>query len=209
MVPSSTGDYFSQGTEWAEMLAEVKSESLDIFQSSSPFQPQQPGLQRQQQQPIPVPMMSLQHSDNKLGGPSFVYPSCYMYNPSLPTSLLMSQPTSASSSANISPSIDVIDTQIIRSPSPYSAHASPQHSPTHGTKRRASSLDSDEDDHDQEHEMPEGVERDGMIWGMRVEDYRALSARERKRVRNRISARTFRAKRKGESSRIQPYPFYS
>jgi hypothetical protein len=32
---------------------------------------------------------------------------------------------------------------------------------------------------------------------MKVEDYRALSARERKRVRNRISARTFRAKRKG------------
>lgn len=30
-----------------------------------------------------------------------------------------------------------------------------------------------------------------------MEDYRALSARERKRVRNRISARTFRAKRKG------------
>lgn len=47
-----------------------------------------------------------------------------------------------------------------------------------------------------EHEHDEGVERDGMIWGMKVEDYRALSARERKRVRNRISARTFRAKRK-------------
>jgi len=47
-----------------------------------------------------------------------------------------------------------------------------------------------------ETEVPEGVERDGMIWGMKVEDYRALSARERKRVRNRISARTFRAKRK-------------
>ncbi|WWD16625.1 hypothetical protein CI109_101054 [Kwoniella shandongensis] len=54
-------------------------------------------------------------------------------------------------------------------------------------------------DHDSDHhepEVPEGVERDGMIWGMKVEDYRALSARERKRVRNRISARTFRAKRK-------------
>ncbi|KAL7419619.1 hypothetical protein Q5752_005531 [Cryptotrichosporon argae] len=47
-----------------------------------------------------------------------------------------------------------------------------------------------------EHEHDEGVERDGMIWGMKVDDYRALSARERKRVRNRISARTFRAKRK-------------
>jgi hypothetical protein len=49
--------------------------------------------------------------------------------------------------------------------------------------------------------VPESVERDGMIWGMTVEDYRALSARERKRVRNRISARTFRAKRKREHCR--------
>lgn len=74
-------------------------------------------------------------------------------------------------------------------------------------KRRHDSMDSEheaagqeqEQEHsDMEHEMPEGVERDGMIWGMKVEDYRALSARERKRVRNRISARTFRAKRKGE-----------
>lgn len=64
------------------------------------------------------------------------------------------------------------------------------------------SEDLDEHDHDHEHdgehEVPEGVERDGMIWGMRVDAYRALSARERKRVRNRISARTFRAKRKGQ-----------
>ena len=61
-------------------------------------------------------------------------------------------------------------------------------------------MDSNEDqyENEQDHEVPEGVERDGMIWGMRVEEYRALSARERKRVRNRISARTFRAKRKGE-----------
>ena len=51
---------------------------------------------------------------------------------------------------------------------------------------------------EEQYEIHEGVERDGMIWGMKVEDYRALSARERKRVRNRISARTFRAKRKGE-----------
>ncbi|WWC97087.1 hypothetical protein V866_003965 [Kwoniella sp. B9012] len=60
------------------------------------------------------------------------------------------------------------------------------------------SHDDHDHDHDHEHEpeVPEGVERDGMIWGMKVEDYRALSARERKRVRNRISARTFRAKRK-------------
>lgn len=43
----------------------------------------------------------------------------------------------------------------------------------------------------------EGVEQDGMLWGMKANDYRALNARERKRVRNRISARLFRAKRKG------------
>ena len=86
---------------------------------------------------------------------------------------------------------------------------SPIASPKKGTKRRAGSLDSNEsfgfDDnqllelHEQDHDIAEGVERDGMIWGMKVEDYRALSARERKRVRNRISARTFRAKRKGTS----------
>ncbi|OCF39602.1 hypothetical protein I317_06617 [Kwoniella heveanensis CBS 569] len=60
-------------------------------------------------------------------------------------------------------------------------------------------------DHDIEHEpeVPEGVERDGMIWGMKVEDYRALSARERRRVRNRISARTFRAKRKEHLSSLE------
>lgn len=45
---------------------------------------------------------------------------------------------------------------------------------------------------------PEGVERNGMMWDMKTEVYKALSARERKRVRNRISARTFRARRKGQ-----------
>lgn len=45
----------------------------------------------------------------------------------------------------------------------------------------------------------EGIEKNGMMWGMKTEDYKALSARERKRVRNRISARTFRARRKGGS----------
>jgi hypothetical protein len=47
----------------------------------------------------------------------------------------------------------------------------------------------------------EGGERDGKIWGLKVEDYRALSARDRKRVRNRVSARAFRAKRKGQGAR--------
>lgn len=128
-------------------------------------------------------------------------------------------------SAHISPtSLEAIDDlvpaiPISASPSPLVSHRStPHHSPKKQgkrLKRRQDSLDSDHDheldhdhdhDHDHEHEhehsdldheVPEGVERDGMIWGMKVEDYRALSARERKRVRNRISARTFRAKRKG------------
>lgn len=67
-------------------------------------------------------------------------------------------------------------------------------------------------EHDREHEPhssdeldepPESVERNGMIWGMKVEDYRALNARDRKRVRNRISARTFRAKRKEHLSSLE------
>ena len=85
-------------------------------------------------------------------------------------------------------------------------HVTSTRSCGHGraAKRRGSSYSSLEDHDDVDHvdeeqyEIHEGVERDGMIWGMKVEDYRALSARERKRVRNRISARTFRAKRKGE-----------
>lgn len=98
------------------------------------------------------------------------------------------------------------------SPSPMTtAQHTPQLSPRRAAKRRCDSLDSDdhseEHDHEHEHEheveMPEGVERDGMIWGMKVEDYRALSARERKRVRNRISARTFRAKRKEHLSSLE------
>jgi hypothetical protein len=119
------------------------------------------------------------------------------------TSLLLHQHNEASSSLK-RPSIDVIESQIANSPSPISLPSrqiSPKHSPSKRQKRgrRASSLSSDDGEGEVDSgEMPEGVERDGMIWGMRVEDYRALSARERKRVRNRISARTFRAKRKGE-----------
>jgi hypothetical protein len=65
--------------------------------------------------------------------------------------------------------------------------------------------DHDQDDalmdqaHDTEGEGEgEGSEMDGMMWGMKTVEYKSLSARERKRVRNRISARTFRARRKGE-----------
>lgn len=133
----------------------------------------------------------------------------YQQPPSaIPTSLLQSRP------ANINmQSVEVID-RLVQSPSPVSqSRETPLPSPKRGAKRRASSLDSGvshEDDMDlpqdyHDHEIAEGVERDGMIWGMKVEDYRALSARERKRVRNRISARTFRAKRKGEQIVITAY----
>ena len=37
-----------------------------------------------------------------------------------------------------------------------------------------------------------------MVWGMPKTAYRLLSAKERKRVRNRVRARVFRTKRKGE-----------
>jgi hypothetical protein len=73
-------------------------------------------------------------------------------------------------------------------------------------RNRTCSIDSDRDGEadtkpktrmvDSQHDNGEGVERNGMIWGMKLEEYQALSARERKRVRNRISARTFRAKRR-------------
>lgn len=106
-------------------------------------------------------------------------------------------------SRTISPKIENIDHPITHSPSPLtSAQQTPQLSPKRAAKRRCDSLDSD-DHSEAEHEVPEGVERDGMIWGMRVEDYRGLSARERKRVRNRISARTFRAKRKEHLSSLE------
>lgn len=66
-------------------------------------------------------------------------------------------------------------------------------------KQRDSTVSSimDDDDMDADGDEADGVEKNGMMWGMPTEQYRALSARERKRVRNRISARTFRARRKG------------
>lgn len=75
----------------------------------------------------------------------------------------------------------------------------------HSARRPGGEVDAVSDagsgeDEDAENEAePEGVERNGMMWGMKTEAYKALSARERKRVRNRISARTFRARRKGQS----------
>ncbi|OWZ59844.1 hypothetical protein C356_00578 [Cryptococcus neoformans c45] len=161
---------------------------------------------------------------------SFCQPPSYNY--SFPNSAgistsLLTQPVhspilSLRSQLNSTESVNLIDHSLTRSPSPLSSHiVSPHASPirlptkTRGRKsiasatvKRSRSLHSDSefshhshDEHD--HEVPEGVERDGMIWGMRVEDYRALSARERKRVRNRISARTFRAKRKEHLSTLE------
>ena len=155
--------------------------------------PEQPRPVQQQTQP--------QWSMNATAGPSTYYQQ-NPYQNAIPTSLLMPgylpQPQAPVESTNISPSIDLIDAVITTSPSPIGVQPTPQMSPKRGAKRRATSMDSEEHS-EHEHEVPEGVERDGMIWGMKVEDYRALSARERKRVRNRISARTFRAKRKGMS----------
>jgi len=190
-------------------------QSIDYFNSQAPrntaaqYQlPQAPqvasySIQRSSTNPLPYsqPMSGMPGSSTYFSQP-------FYQASSIPTSLLVSQP----SSSDISPSVDVIDATIVNlSPSPtlHSLNPTPNASPKHrGTKRRASSMDS-ADSHDDpeadhlaehEHDIAEGVERDGMIWGMKVEDYRALSARERKRVRNRISARTFRAKRKGECS---------
>lgn len=58
--------------------------------------------------------------------------------------------------------------------------------------------DVDGEDLDADDDEADGVEKNGMMWGMPTAAYRSLSARERKRVRNRISARTFRARRKGQ-----------
>jgi hypothetical protein len=185
--------------------------ATDWLTSNSPFanttQPvdyfnyggQQPKVEQQQQQQSV--QIQQQWSLNATAGPSTYYQQP-MYQTAIPTSLLMPgylPPAPApAESTNISPSIDLIDAVITTSPSPIGVQPTPQMSPKRGAKRRAESLDSEEHT-EHEHEVPEGVERDGMIWGMKVEDYRALSARERKRVRNRISARTFRAKRKGMS----------
>lgn len=48
------------------------------------------------------------------------------------------------------------------------------------------------------------VGRNGMIWGMDIELYGSLNASEKKRGRNRVSARAFRAKRKGGSLSRSP-----
>ncbi|TXT04242.1 hypothetical protein VHUM_04240 [Vanrija humicola] len=136
-------------------------------------------------------------------GPSNYYLS--FYGGSIAPSLLAPGGSTSSASSHISSSVDVVD-KIIASESPIGA--------TTFSRGRTHSVDSDADHEavdglsqhshsEHEHDHDEGVERDGMIWGMKVDEYRALSARERKRVRNRISARTFRAKRKEHLSSLE------
>lgn len=178
------------------------------------LQQQQQPQQQQQQHPIQPPLSNQSSFDSVTldiqSGPSNYYSQPYYNDSYIAPSLLGPQNPSTTSfgtpgSQQISPSADVIDNQIVeikRSPSPFdsglnSPHPSPKRKAS--GKVRSLSMDSDLDLSHDDHEEVEGVERDGMIWGMKVEDYRALSARERKRVRNRISARTFRAKRKGTS----------
>jgi hypothetical protein len=207
--PPPPGDYF--GNSW-----QVKSEPLDLQAPAPPLanaqsyrsqpptysQSQTPQQSGQQQWSffggsIPTSLLTAnQQSQQPLQDKKSHYQAYDVYNNDVTNHQASG---SRSNSAKISPlSVEVVD-EIVASPSPIlSSRNSPHQSPKKG-KRRALSLDSNEDhyEHEQDLEVPEGVERDGMIWGMKVEDYRALSARERKRVRNRISARTFRAKRKG------------
>lgn len=159
-------------------------------------------------------------------GPSNYYMN--YYGGSIAPSLLAPSTTGSgtpSGTSGISPSsLDMVD-KIVASPSPMASAggASPTsmhhhpHPHPRGMFGRTHSVDSDADgevdpeaetrsehsQHSDLHDHDEGVERDGMIWGMKVDEYRALSARERKRVRNRISARTFRAKRKEHLSSLE------
>lgn len=138
---------------------------------------------------------------------STLYPQRFFFNTPSPMSFLASpqegQDSTASLSQGVSPSLDLIDVRIVRSPSPNdssSVSIIPPRSRHSEEKHHASSLDFDHEHSYEEHEgeISQPIEREGMSWGMKVDDYRALSARERKRVRNRFSARVFRAKRKGE-----------
>ncbi|KLT40756.1 hypothetical protein CC85DRAFT_142770 [Cutaneotrichosporon oleaginosum] len=127
-----------------------------------------------------------------------------MYGGSIAPSLLGAH-GSLSGTPNTTPSLDMVD-KLVASPSPLGG--SPPHSAADSDAEGEVDPDADtrsnhsHHSHDS-HEHEEGVERDGMIWGMKVDEYRSLSARERKRVRNRISARTFRAKRKEHLSSLE------
>jgi len=208
-------DYFEN---WSAVQGVPKSiPSLRIFNyQQSPMESEPQGQAQASQPPAPAgPSMSASQWDYPQPSPQaqFSLSSNYLYNPSISTSVLVSQSNSGSGTGrdtgSHSHSEDAVDAEMVHTPGSVSSlNSLPHDYPSKpGQKRRADSLETDDerDDHyhdhpdshsEQDHDMPEGVERDGMIWGMKVEDYRALSARERKRVRNRISARTFRAKRK-------------
>lgn len=202
----STMDYFNshEQQQQQQQSSHQQQQQQQSSQSYQPYpsQPSHPSLQ---------PILPARSATNPFpysqAGPSTYYQQPNYYASAIPTSLLQSSQQPSSSS------VDVIDNLVT---SPTSSRPTPHPSPKHfapvsrGTKRRAGSLDSTESfdhevehEHEHEHDIAEGVERDGMIWGMKVEDYRALSARERKRVRNRISARTFRAKRKEHLSSLE------
>lgn len=123
------------------------------------------------------------------------------YNQAEDDDALVTVPSSAAPSEYGGPTLSS------RNPSPEAPKksrkrpaAGPQgHRGPNGEMEMGSDGASGEDDDAEGDPEPEGVERNGMMWGMKTEEYKALSARERKRVRNRISARTFRARRKGKS----------
>lgn len=125
-------------------------------------------------------------------------PSAF-YNQAEDDDVLVTVPSSAAPSEYGGPDLSS------RNPSPEAPKkgrkrpaSGPQgHRGPNGEMEMGSDGGSGEDDDVEGDPEPEGVERNGMMWGMKTEEYKALSARERKRVRNRISARTFRARRKG------------
>lgn len=66
-------------------------------------------------------------------------------------------------------------------------------------KRRSGRSTVSQDSWDERYGEMGGDGRDGQEpWGMPQDEYRALNPRDKKQVRNRIGARRFRAKRKGE-----------
>jgi hypothetical protein len=134
---------------------------------------------------MPEPPYVAEAGPSNYAAPYLAYPSM-----SIAPSLLTSH-TDSTGTPSITP--DLVDGQLHHSPAEINPET-PHDSPILRSLSVDSAMEHSHDDQDE----AEGVEKDGMIWGMKVGDYRSLSARERKRVRNRISARTFRAKRKGE-----------
>lgn len=66
-------------------------------------------------------------------------------------------------------------------------------------KRRSGSEEGHSGESWDEGDMKDGKGLGGeQPWGMPQEEYKALNPRDKKQVRNRIGARRFRAKRKGE-----------